>query len=129
MKQLTDGADKKAELAARARAIPDVLTPEALAALWNCLAEAVDLHRCLQLNPARRQAASARLKEHAEKAYWIGVLRKIGFSPFCRGHNDREWVGNFDWFVRPRTHLRVLEGFYDTPSNGSWDLMRKYWGK
>ncbi len=69
--------------------------------------------RCLGLNDARQSSTKRLLQEHPERTYWMTVLRHIGLSPFCRGHNPRGWTANFDFLIRRTTHLKVLEGRYD----------------
>jgi len=35
-------------------------------------------------------------------------------SPFLLGENDRGWRADIDWFLRPDSVTRILEGKYRT---------------
>lgn len=61
---------------------------------------------------ARREAARLRLKE-TPLAEWETIIKRIAASDFCRGRNDRQWVANPDWLLKPGTAAKVLEGNYD----------------
>ena len=40
-------------------------------------------------------------------------MRRIVLSDFCNGKNDRGWKANFDFLLRPNTHIKAMEGAYD----------------
>lgn len=40
-------------------------------------------------------------------------IKKIAASKFCRGENKLHWKATVEWFLRPTTLARVLEGQYD----------------
>lgn len=40
-------------------------------------------------------------------------MLRIQKSSFCQGKNDRGWVASFDWFIRPDTVVKIMEGKYD----------------
>lgn len=84
---------------------------EALRVLWN---ERIpeQLPACLELTPKRATMAAARLRARP-LAEWAGIIDRIIRSTFCLGLNDRGWVANFDWLLRPDTAVKVLEGQYD----------------
>lgn len=86
-------------------------TQHPLEELWN--AESGNLPKVRGLGGQRRKHADARLAEHSDPEYWRSVLARIRASDFCTGRNDRGWKADFDWFVKPETHLKVLEGKYD----------------
>lgn len=52
------------------------------------------------------------LKQHPDLQYWTDVIKKIAASPFCCGSNG--WKADFDWLLKEDTHLKVMEGKYDT---------------
>lgn len=65
----------------------------------------------------RRRKAQARLNEgdfRDPKSYWIDIIKRIASSKFCNGENDRGWVADFDFLIRPDTHHKVLEGKYNS---------------
>ncbi len=98
----------------------DRLTPSGLLALWNAeIAEAkasnprVAIARAVKLSAARERHARARLKEEGDPEVWRDAIRRIIASPGCNGYNDRRWIADLDFLLRPGTLARVLEGKYD----------------
>jgi len=85
----------------------DVLTA------WNETAKAASLRTARSLNDGRRRAIAARMKSAEWREGWRGALSKVQGSAFCGGENDRGWVANLDWFLRPGTVMKLLEGQYD----------------
>jgi hypothetical protein len=85
--------------------------PADLRSLWNAEADP-RLPRWRELTPKRSQQAAARLREHP-LAEWRIILDRINASPFCLGQNDRGWKADVEFFLRPDTATRVLEGKYD----------------
>jgi hypothetical protein len=83
--------------------------------LWNRLAHK-DLPRVRGCGKSRSDALKARWREHPDEQYWTEVIAKINASPFCLGENKNGWKATFDFFVRPETHLKALEGTYDKAS-------------
>ena len=61
----------------------------------------------------RGRNASARWLEKPDREYWAKVALTIGRTKFCLGDNDRGWKADFEFFVRPDTHLKIMEGKYD----------------
>lgn len=61
----------------------------------------------------RRAALRARLKEPFFVANWQTAIDRARSSPFCCGHNDRKWVANIDWFLKPDTVVKLMEGNHD----------------
>ena len=60
----------------------------------------------------RKTALRARLKDKGWFECAQEALRKIPKSRFLLGHNDRKWRANIDWFLRPDSVYRILEGAY-----------------
>lgn len=83
------------------------LPPKGLQAIWN--EHCGNLPKAESLNPDRERQAKARTRENGDPAYWVGIVRAIAANPFCRGTNDRGWVANFDYLLRPRTHVQISE--------------------
>lgn len=67
----------------------------------------------------RRKHAMNRWKERPDRVFWLSVFQRINGSDFVLGHNDRGWKGNFDWFVKPGTLAKILEGQYDNRGGNS----------
>jgi len=80
---------------------------------WNKNADNVRLPRCLQLSDKRRRYVEARLRDPFFSENWRAALGKISESTFCKGTNDRGWKATFDWFIRPDSVAKTMEGQYD----------------
>lgn len=48
-----------------------------------------------------------------DELQWVEVIKKLAQSDFCNGKNDRGWKADFDFFLKPETATRALEGRYD----------------
>lgn len=60
----------------------------------------------------RKSSTAARIREHG-KAAFAEVAKKAAMSDFLNGRNDRCWVADFDWMIKPNNFIKVLEGNYD----------------
>jgi uncharacterized protein YdaU (DUF1376 family) len=81
----------------------------ALVSAWDSLARAHGLPVIRTFTEARRRSARARLREHQES----DVLRAIALiadRPFLLGGGRRGWKADLDWFLRPASIPRILEG-------------------
>lgn len=101
------GKNKPLALSANA----DALTPQMLLKLWN--ENKGSLPRAEKLTPARSQKSGIRIKENGSQIYWLGIISRLAASPFCCGENDRGWRADFDFLLKPATHVKVSEGAYD----------------
>lgn len=68
------------------------------------------------LSSKRKQSCNSRFKENNSEEYWIDVVKKLAASKFCCGENDRGWKADFDFFIKPDTHTKVMEGKYQSSS-------------
>jgi len=75
--------------------------------------------KCRQVTVPRRRALLARLKEPEWVDEWNEALERLKASSFCRGENDRRWKADFDWFIKPDTVTKLLEGKYDDAKSRS----------
>ena len=75
--------------------------------------------KCLVLSEPRRRSLEARLREPFFVQNWREAMAKIRKSSFCRGKNDRGWRADFDWFVKPGSVVKIMEGKYDDRTSGS----------
>lgn len=92
-------------------------SPADLRALWNAEADP-RLPRWRDLTGKRATQAGARLSERP-LAQWRLILGRINASPFCLGQNDRGWKADVEFFLRPDTATKVLEGKYDAKAAGA----------
>jgi len=86
------------------------ISPSALTEFWNS-------HSSLQsiktLSADRKRHLSARAKEEYFINSWKEAIARIAGSQFCTGTNDRGWRADVDWFLKPGTIAKVMEGKYD----------------
>lgn len=72
-----------------------------------------------ELSPNRKKSAQARWSEKPSTEYWTEIVVRMSRSPFLRGEkNDpngshKNWKADFDFFLKPETHVKVTEGKYD----------------
>lgn len=70
----------------------------------------------------RQVAFRERWKNQSWRTSWLEAVGRAAASRFCRGENDRGWLADFEWFLKPDTVTKLLEGKYD-------DRERKQTGK
>ena len=63
----------------------------------------------------RRDSVKARSRERGKKSLAV-VFENAAKSDFLNGKNDRGFIANFDWLIRPNNFIKVLEGNYDNPN-------------
>jgi hypothetical protein len=84
---------------------------------WNSLGPPFPSVR--GLSEKRRRALRSRLADPDWRSSWRDALARLPTSRFLRGENDRGWRANIDWFLRPDSVTKILEGQYDDPVRGS----------
>lgn len=83
---------------------------------WN----AAGLTRAQKLTTKRLKHLRARSADPDWVANWRAALERAKVLPFCRGQNDRGWLADIDWFLRPDTVTKLLEGRYvSAPAAGT----------
>lgn len=82
---------------------------------WNGIGGIVHVHK---MTDRRKRSLKARLTDEDFAVNWRPALVRIAKSSFCRGMNERGWRADLDWFLRPDTITKILEGKYDE-RNGS----------
>jgi hypothetical protein len=65
----------------------------------------------IKLTKMRKGYINARHKEFGDDGI-RQVLEKAGSSSFLNGMNDRNWVANFEWLMKPENFVKVLEDKY-----------------
>jgi len=93
-------------------------TPDDLAKVWNENRGEVLPAVRLPLGKNRLAHARARLKETPSLEEHAAAIRRIAVSPWCTGTHERSdgWVADLDWYLKPETYARILEGKYDARS-------------
>ena len=86
------------------------LTIELLSAKWNTV---VGVRSCRKPTPSRRN----QFKTRAASAAWVtqvdAALDKVARSTFCQGGGKQGWRADLDWFLKPETVSKIMEGKYD----------------
>lgn len=81
--------------------------------IWN--EHCGTLPKVLRVTSARKRHMKARWKENPDEAYWVSIAKTLASSPFCKGETGGSWVADFEYFLKPNTHLKVSEGQYRKP--------------
>lgn len=105
---------------------PAPLQPEqerSIAEIWRAWNQAKGVTTFLALTLKRRTWFKQRLSEPFFRQNWKLAIDRIQKSHFCLGQNDRNWVANIDWFLRPNTCARIMEGLYDNRGGHPEDNM------
>jgi len=91
-------------------------TPEDLLRVWN--ENRGPMLGAKSLSEIRRRAAKARLHQEPDLGFWTTLARNLALSPFHTGDNDRGWVADFDFFIRPKTLTQAKDGAF-VPKGGA----------
>jgi len=81
--------------------------------LWNSRSE---LSSVRAMTSNRKRAIKARMADPFFRQNWKSAFHKMLESPFLTGNNDRGWKADFDWFLKPESVTRIMEGKYDGQS-------------
>lgn len=65
------------------------------------------------ISAGRLKSVNARFSEPFFQANWKEGIARVAKSDFCNGKNERNWRADPDWFLRPDTLPKILEGKYD----------------
>lgn len=83
-----------------------------LISIWNQKMDS----KCLRVTTKRRVAIGQRLSDAFFCDNWIDSLDRVAASPFCGGQNERGWKADIDWFLKPDSVTKIMEGKYDKKS-------------
>ena len=98
--------------------IPNALA-EDVSNAWNEMREG---SKCADGNPLPSVSKMTKkrlvsLKDRAREDGWLDswrpALERIPQSPFLCGHGDKGWKSDIDWFLKPDSVTKILEGKYD----------------
>lgn len=76
------------------------------------MSNAVIPHPIKSINGQRRGYVLARIREHGKDDV-LEVIQKASESDFLNGTNQRGWIADFNWLMKPNNFVKVLEGNYD----------------
>lgn len=71
-----------------------------------------------RLTKKRREQLRARWRDAWWRENWLQAIRHGARSPFLTGDNDRGWQCDLEFFLKPDTATKILEGKYDGNGNG-----------
>jgi len=77
---------------------------------WNMIE---GVRRVSKVTNSRADKLRARLKDPWWREHWREAMARIANNTALKGHNDRNWRANIDWFLRPDTVAKIIEGQYD----------------
>ncbi len=89
---------------------------------WNGLGK--PFPKIAEWSKKRKTAFQTRIRDVHFLGNWKTALEKIRVSEFCMGINNRGWIADADFFLRPDTVLKTIEGKYDNHphTNGNGKL-------
>jgi uncharacterized protein YdaU (DUF1376 family) len=80
---------------------------------WNGIP---DVAKVRVMTDKRRRACRTRLRDSDFRSGWQDAINKLAASDFCRGQGETGWIATLDWFLKPDSVNRLLEGQYDNRS-------------
>lgn len=81
--------------------------------IWNDACLKAPLAEVKVVSEKRKRAIKGRLNDAPDLDYWSKVVERITASAFCLGNGSTGWKADFDWLIKPDTHIRIMEGKYD----------------
>lgn len=76
---------------------------------WNNLPQPIP--KVQSIKGQRETMLKRRIDENTNEGV-IYAIQNIKHSSFLKGENERGWVINFDWFIKPSNFVKVMEGNY-----------------
>lgn len=85
---------------------------------WNALP--TPFPRIRAMSTDRKATLRTRLKDPFWRDNWLAALTSMPGRPFLAGTNSRGWIADVDFFLRPDSVLKLIEGKYQDaqPVNG-----------
>jgi hypothetical protein len=65
-----------------------------------------------KLSDKRKKTLKERLKDEFFKDNWKKALDMVPTIPFLMGKNKTDWRADFDFFTRPDSVAKIIEGKY-----------------
>ena len=116
----------------------DNKAPQAEAVSLNCpYAKIKELYhsicisfpRIKDITGNRKKAIAARWRTHKSLEIFQELFTIAEVSSFLKGENDRNWVADFDWMMKPTNFSKILEHKYDDRSSEQQPLQKQSAGK
>ena len=100
----------------RAPSTDGKLTINELVDQWNAIPGICHVRK---ITPDRRASFTTRSKDAGWLADVPEALERIAKSSFLKGENERNWKADLDWFFKPSSLNKIVEGKYDDGPNGT----------
>lgn len=78
---------------------------------WNALGK--PFSKIESWNAKRKTALRIRMSDAYFAENWKAAIDRMKSSKFCRGENNRSWIADVGFFLRPDTIAKIMEGKYD----------------
>lgn len=75
----------------------------------------------------RAKAFATRIMNPEWRDHWKEAIDKIPSCPFLLGENDRKWKADAEFFLRPDTVAKIIEGKYDGPQEDPNNWWKKHY--
>jgi hypothetical protein len=83
--------------------------PPDIVAAWNALGKPFPQVR---MTDSRKKSLAARWKDAFWRDHWQQALESLPESAFASGKNDRGWIADLEWFLKPDSVAKITEGKY-----------------
>lgn len=83
-----------------------------------------ELPKIIKITETRKTIIRNILKKYKKEE--IGeVFKLVSTSNFMNGKNERGWKADFDWILKPKNFLKILEGNFQTVGKGNKSSIQK----
>jgi len=89
------------------------ITKRKVKAAWNMIAEANGLNSMISWGKKRTEHLVARISDKKWKKLAPQAMARIPKCSFLLGENERGWKIDIDFFLKPDTVFKIMEGKYD----------------
>lgn len=79
---------------------------------WNEMAVVANVPQCHDMTTRRKATLATRSREPAWRDSFREALKRIPDSSFLTGKGGGDWKANIDWFLKPDSVTKILEGKY-----------------
>jgi hypothetical protein len=80
---------------------------------WNEIVKGTKIPQCRAVSADRLNHLNARRKESVFIDNWEAAIKRALRSKFLTGGNKRGWTMTADWFLKPGSVVKIIEGKYD----------------
>lgn len=88
------------------------LEPKHVVEAWNEMAERLGLSKVRKIGDARMKMLKVRIRQHTIEDF-TEAISAIERSSFLRGEGRDGWRADFDFFLQPKSFIKLIEGSYD----------------